>query len=117
MSEKTQLNIFFAFCLLGLLFMAYQCGREAENPCVEWSDKSETICSGAGDGFDCETYYPCIRRKYDKNTQPPKEAYDRIDAIEKREFNYDSFWGSMLQEQKRIDSLFDLIEKAERRKK
>ena len=63
MSDNTALYLFFLFCVFMLCYMVYR--YEEANPCVEWSDKAETVCSGAGDGFDCESYYPCIRRKND----------------------------------------------------
>lgn len=114
-NDGCALYLFFIFVLCLFVYLTYL--ENEENPCVEWSDEAEIKCSGVGDSFDCYNYYPCIRRENDKNTKPPKEAYDRIDTIEKERINYDSFYNYMLQEQKRIDSLFDLIEKAERRKK
>ena len=65
MSEKRELYIIYAILIFAVALLAYEVGRDIVNPCVEWSDEREIICSGIGDAYECDEIYPCIRRKYD----------------------------------------------------
>ena len=63
---KDKSGIIYLFIVIAVILffiqMGYNLGYESANPCIEYSDEYELVCSGEGtDAYECHKEYECLK--------------------------------------------------------